>query len=190
MVKTGTLTALFHELVRTAMTTQRVTTSETTEFYLVQLLETFARPGRTDLFDPPLGLDYREALRLPPRQRHGRLRRVADTALFVSGVFFDSLERRLVGPRYFATLGRAAYAHLSHDARDGALADPFEELAGRFPQFVRVLADISDREIFRGRSEDTVRLYKRWLHTRGAREADQLVRRGVIPAAPDRRTRH
>ena len=91
MVKTGTLTALFQELVRTAMSTQRVTTSETTEFYLVQLLEAFARPDRANLLDPPLGLDYLEALHLPPRQRHGRLRRVADTALFVSGVFFDNL---------------------------------------------------------------------------------------------------
>lgn len=189
MVKTGSLTALFHELVRGAMSTQRVESSETTEFYLVQLLEGFARPGRTDLFDPPLGLDYLEALRLPPRQRQGKLRRVADTALFISGVFFDSLDRRLVGARYYATLGRTAYAHLSHDAGQPALAEPFEELADRFPQFVRVLAEISERDIFR-QQQDTVRLYKRWLHTRGAREAARLVRRGVILAAPDPRLRH
>ena len=114
---------------------------------------------------------------------------MADTALFVSGVFFDNLERRLVGPRYYATLGRAAYAHLSTRFPTWRTGRPFEELAGRFPQFVRVLAEISDREIFRGR-DDTLRLYKRWLHTRGAREADQLIRRGVIPAATDARTRH
>jgi hypothetical protein len=190
MVKTGTLTALFHDLVRSAMATQRVAPSQTTEFYLVQLLESFARAGHTDLFDPPLGIDYLEALRLPTRQRQGRLRRVGDTALFVSGVFSDSLERCLVGPRYYATLGRSAYAHLFRDAGQPALAQPFEELAGRLPQFVRVLAEISDRAIFRGRREDTVRLYRRWLHTRGAREAEQLARRGLIPAAPDPRVRH
>lgn len=183
MVKTGSLTALFHELVRTAMHARKVASSETTEFYLVQLLEGFARPDRRDLFDPPLGIDYLEALRLPRHQRRGKLRRVADTALFVSGVFFDSLERRLVGAGYYATLGRAAYAHLSTDAGRGALAEPFEDLAGRFPQFVQVLAEISDRELFR-HQQDTLRIYKRWLHTRGAQEADQLVRRGVIPAAP------
>lgn len=189
MVKTGSLTALFHELVRTAMSAQQVASSEITEFYLVQLLEGFARPDRRDLLDPPLGIDYLEALRLPTHQRVGKLRRVADTALFISGVFFESLERRLVGAEYYATLGSTAYAHLSSDARQGALVEPFEELAGRFSQFVRVLAEISDRELFR-HQRDTLRLYKRWLHTRGAREADLLMRRGVLPTAPPQPFRH
>jgi len=188
MVKTGNLLALFHELVRAAMTAQRVASSETTEFYLVRLLEGFARPGR-DLFDPPLGIDYLQAMQMPPHQRVRRLRRVADTALFVSGVFSDSLERRLVGAEYYTALGRTAYAHLSSDAGRGALAEPFEELAGRFPQFVRVLAEISDQELFR-RQQDTLRLYKRWLHTRGEREAELLMRRGVIPVAPPQPFRH
>jgi len=128
-------------------------------------------------------------MQLPTHQRAGKLRRVADTALFVSGVFSDSLERRLVGADYYAALGRAAYGHLSSDAGRSALAESFEELAGRFPQFVRVLAEISDQELFR-RHEDTLRLYKRWLHTRGEREADLLVRRGVIPVAPGQPFRH
>jgi hypothetical protein len=189
MLETGNLIALFHELVRTAMAAQRVESSETTEFYLVRLLEGFARPDRGDLFDPPLGIDFLQAMQLPTHQRAGKLRRVADTALFVSGVFSDSLERRLVGADYYAALGRAAYGHLSSDAGRSALAESFEELAGRFPQFVRVLAEISDQELFR-RHEDTLRLYKRWLHTRGEREADLLVRRGVIPVAPGQPFRH
>ncbi len=189
MVTTGNLTALFQDLVRTAMTSQRVSSSENTEFYLVQLLAGFANPERRDLFDPPLGITYLEAMQLPPPRRVGRLRRVADTALFLSGVFFDSLERRLVGAEYYAALGSAAYGHLSTDAGRSPLAEPFEELAGRFPQFVRVLAEISDQEIFR-RQQDTLRLYARWLHTRGEREAARLIRRGVIPAAPSHPVRH
>jgi hypothetical protein len=189
MVTPGNLTALFHDLVRTAMTAQQVESSESTEFYLVALLAAFARPDRPDLLDPPLGIDYLQAMHLPPQQRAGRLRRVADTALFVSGVFFDSLERKLVGAEYYAALGRDAYARLSSDPGRPALAEPFEELAERFPQFVRVLAEISEQEIFR-RQQDTLRLYKRWLYTRGAREADRLLRRGVIPVGPSQRLRH
>jgi len=188
-LETGSLTLLFRQLVRTAMAAQQVESSETTEFYLVQLLEGFARPGRGELLGRPLALDYLEAFHLPASQRYEKLKRVADTALFVTGIFVDSLERSLVGPDYYASLGRNAYARLSAQPPRASLADLFGELAGRFPEFVRVLAEISAQEIFR-RHEDTVRLYKRWVHTRGHREADLLVRRGIIPFAPPSNQRH
>lgn len=189
MLATGTLTALFHDLVRTAMATQQVASSETTQFYLVQLLEAFVRPARSDLLDPPLALDYLEAQHLPAAQRYEKLKRVADTALFVTGVFVDSLERSLVGPEYYQALGRNAYARLSTHPPRAPLGTLFGELAGRFPEFVRVLMEISAQELFR-REQDTLRLYKRWLHTRGQHEADLLVRRGLIPFAPPTSQRH
>src|SRR5213079_1069822 len=182
-LETGSLTALFHQLVRAAMAVQQVESSETTEFYLVQLLEGYARPGR-ELLVRPLALDYLEAFHLPASQRYEKLKRVADTGLFI-----DSLERSLVGPDYYAALGRTAYARLSAQPPRASLAELFGELAGRFPEFVRVLAEISAQELFR-RQEDTVRLYKRWLHTRGRREADLLLRRGIIPFAPPSNQRH
>ena len=186
MLSTTNLTALFHDMVRAAMAAQQVASSETTEFYLVQLLEAFARPARGNLLDPPLALDYLEALHLPAPKRYAKLKRVADTALFVTGVFVDSLERSLVGPEYYAALGRNAYARLSAQSSRAALASLFEELAGRFPEFVRVLTEISAQELFR-REQDTLRLYKRWLQTGSQREADLLIRRGLIPALPPTR---
>ena len=156
-LETGSLTLLFRQLVRTAMAAQQVESSETTEFYLVQLLEGFARPGRGGLLDRPLALDYLEAFHLPASQRYEKLKRVADTALFVTGIFVDSLERSLVGPDYYTSLGRNAYARLSAQPPRASLAELFGELAGRFPEFVRVLTEISAQELFR-RQEDTVRL--------------------------------
>lgn len=189
MLETGSLTHFFRELVQRAMATLRVASLESTEFYLVQLLEGFSRPGKGDLLDPPLAIEYLEAMQLPAAHRVPKLRRVADTALFITGVFVDSLERSLVGPEYYAALGRNAYAHLSATPGRGVLSESFEELSGRFPEFVRVLAEVSDQDLFR-RDQDTLRLYKRWLAHRGAREADLLVRRGVIPAAPASTQRH
>ena len=189
MLSTSNLTVIFRDMVRTAMAAQQVASSETTEFYLVRLLEGFARPARGDLLDPPLALDYLEAFHLPAARGYEKLKRVADTALFITGMFVDSLERSLVGPEYYAALGRNAYARLSAQSSRGALATLFEELAGRFPEFVRVLTEISAQELFR-REQDTLRLYKRWLHTRGRREADLLVRRGIIPFAPPSHHRH
>src|SRR5204863_2808082 len=80
-VETGSLTELFHDLVQDAMQQQQIASSETTECYLVHLLERFASPGRSDLLDPPLGVDYLRAFELPALQRFDTLRRVADTAL-------------------------------------------------------------------------------------------------------------
>src|SRR5262245_14210826 len=156
MLTTGNLTARFHELVRNAMAAQQVASSETTEFYLVHLLETFARPRAGNLLDRPLALDFLEAFHLPASQRYERLKRVADTALFVTGVFVDSLERSSVGAPYYHALGQSAYARLSDEPPRATLADLFRELARRFPDFVRVLTEISDQEIFR-RQQDTVR---------------------------------
>jgi hypothetical protein len=186
MVQTGTLTALFHDLVQEAMEQQQIASSETTECYLVHMLERFAAPGRPDLLDPPLGVDYLRAFELPAAQRFGTLRRVADTALFVTGVFVDCLDRGLVGPDYYTALGRNAYAHLSTEMRRGGLGDSFVELADRFPDFVRVLGAISALELFRS-DQDVLRLYRRWLQTGNAREADLLVRRGLIPVPPPTR---
>ena len=188
MLETATLTAVFRDLVRTAMVAQQVDSSETIEFYLVQLLCSFARPRQPDLLDPPLALDYLAAQSLPSTQRYEKLKRVADTALFVTGIFTESLDRSLVGPDYYATLGRNAYARLSTEPNPG-LALLFHELAGRFPEFVRVLAEISASEMFRS-DQDTLRLYRRWVVTRGQREADLLVRRGIIPFAPRTQQRH
>src|SRR5207249_11486523 len=97
-LETGSLTLLFRQLVRTAMAAQQVESSETTEFYLVQLLEGFARPGRGGLLDRPPALDYLEAFHLPASQRYEKPKRVADTALFLPRIFVHSLERSLAGP--------------------------------------------------------------------------------------------
>jgi hypothetical protein len=189
MLDKTTLTALFHDLVRSAMATQQVQSSETTEFYLVQLLEAFARPGHPDLLDPPLALDYLQAFHLPAAKRYEKLKRVADTALFVTG----HLRRQpraepgrsgvLCGDRaerLRATV-RAIVAHGARGTVRGA--------RGPLPEFARVLMEISAQELFR-REQDTLRLYKRWLHTRGRHEADLLVRRGIIPFAPPTHHRH
>jgi hypothetical protein len=189
MLAKGNLTGLFHDLVRAAMATQQVRSSETTEVYLVHLLAAFARPAQGGFLEPPLALDYLESFHLPAARRYEKLKRVADTALFVTGIFMESLERSLVGPDYYTALGREAYARLSAQPMRGGLAGLFQELARRFPEFVRVLTEISAGDLFRS-EQDTLRLYRRWLHTRGQREADLLVRRGIIPFAPPTTQRH
>lgn len=184
------LTEFFRDLLQSAMRSQEVQSSQDSEFYLVKLLEAFARVDR-DWFDRPLALEFLESFHSPLTHRYGKLKRVADTALFVSGLFMESLHRKLVSSDYYMQLGRTAYTHLStlSDGLGAVPGDLFAELAERFPDFVRVLAEISFEELFRG-DVHLLRVYTRWLYTRGERDARWLLRHGVIPYVPPSRGRH
>jgi hypothetical protein len=183
----STPTDFFRELLRQACDEQRVLPSESAEFYLVRLLESFVRHDQ-GLLDRPLALDYLQSLEGDPPERYQRLKHVGDTALFVSGVFTESLESTAVGPDYYASLGGLAYrdlANLPGTQLGKGVIELFTELSARFLDFVRVLSQMSLDELFAS-DRDTLRIYRRWLITRGARDADVLMRRGIIPFAPKR----
>jgi len=186
-----TLTEFFRDLLRGAMRSQDVESSEHAECYLVALLERFAHPD-PDWDARPLALEYLESFHSPTPFRFAKLKRVGDTALFLAGIFMERLERQLVSADYYTSLGRVAYGHLASlsGGAAGARNAVFAEMSDRFPQFVRVLAEISFEQLFPG-EEQKVRVYTRWLRTRGPRDAEWLLRHGIIPVEPGGgRTRH
>jgi hypothetical protein len=185
-----TLTEFFRDLLQTAMRSQEVKSSELTEFYLVNLMEQFARPD-TAWNDRPLALEYLESFHSPQPRRYLKLKRVGDTALFTTGIFMGYLERQLVSADYYISLGTVAYQHLATISEPQAEArrHVFSEIAEHFPEFVRVLSEISFEQLFRS-NERLVRVYTRWLHTRGRQDAQWLLRHGIVPAEPGIRTRH
>src|SRR5207253_1683806 len=78
-----------------------------------------------------------------PPERYQRLKHVGDTALFVSGIFTESLESKAVGPDYYTSLGGLAYRDLASlpgtQLGKGVIA-LFTEMSARFLDFVRVLS--------------------------------------------------
>jgi len=184
------LTDFFRELVRGAMRTHEVESSEPTEHYLVTLLERFAKPP-PGWDSRPLALDYLESAHTAHADRFAKLKHVGDTALFLSGVFMEHLERRTVSTSYYMSLGRIAYHQLAGLAPSdrASRADVFAEIAAHFPDFVRVLSEISFAELFPN-DDQTVRIYTRWLRTRGLQDAQWLLRRGIVPFDPGIKSRH
>jgi hypothetical protein len=88
-------------------------------------------------------------------------------------------------------LGRIAYHQLASlvPSDTASRADVFAEIAERFPDFVRVLSEVSFAELFPGDAQ-TVRIYTRWLNTRGLQDAQWLLRRGIVPFDPGLKSRH
>lgn len=173
------LTEFFREMLQKAMRSQDVQTTEDAEFYLVKLLEGVAHPARR-WDDRPLALDYLESFHSPPVHRFGKLKHVGDTALIMAGLFMEAVHRRLVSSDYYSTLGRTAYRHLASLGAGLTRGNVFSELADRFPDLVRVLAEISFQELFPG-DERALRVYTRWLYTRSEQDARWLIQRGMIP---------
>lgn len=182
----------FREMVADALSHRRARVQEVTEFYLVNLLAGFLEKERLFVEQPdgtvtaePLALILLRALEADRRRRAAELRRLGDTALFVSGFFGDSLARSLVDVDYYIAMGERAYGALAESERGGG--HPYEELADRFEEFVDLFAEIAELSDLRS-NRGLVKLYERFLVTRSERVARQLRERGVAlfsgPRAP------
>ena len=183
LVRNETPTEYFRELVEAAMQRQRLAAHELTSFYLVNLLAGFVHADRSASPDAgdPLGVRYVKALHEGGRRQRDELRQVGDLSLFISGFFADSLTRRLVDVDYYIHVGEYAYGSLAR-RNDAVFGDVFDELAGRFSEFVDVLGEVSERSAMAS-NRDLLRLYERWLRTRSRRSGELLAERGIAPNA-------
>ena len=187
----------FYTLLDEAANRGDVETSAEARHYLVNLLTHYARAahlyecssdGRMTL--KPLAGMYAEAVSsISEERRNQALRRLGDVALFVSGVFPESIPRRYVDLEYYIAMGEAAYASLADIVNDSvrwrALANIFEELAGNFPVFVDLLGEVTDQASLSS-DEDLLRAYEQWLTTGSARTHRKLLAAGLVPVSPPR----
>ncbi len=173
----------FRELVESAMQRQRLSARQLTSFYLVNLLAGYVHFDRSPAAgdDEPLGVRFVRALQEAGVRQRDELRQVGDLSLFISGFFADSLTRSLVDIDYYIQLGEHAYGSLARQG-DGTFGDVFDELSGKFPAFVDVLGEVSERTALTSNS-DLLRLYEKWLRTRSRRSGDLLASRGIVPNA-------
>jgi hypothetical protein len=181
ILRRESLTEYFRELVESSLQRQQLAASELTSFYLVNLLAGFVHLDRSPAVDEPLGVRLAKALQAAGFAQRDGLRQVGDLSLFISGFFSDSLNRRLVDVDYYIHLGARAYGSLARQG-DDALGDVFDELAGKFPAFVDVLTEISERTAITSNS-DLLRLYEKWMRTGSRRTGDLLASRGLVPNA-------
>jgi hypothetical protein len=108
---------------------------------------------------------------------------MGDSALFVSGFFADSLERKLVDLDYYRSMGGHAYSRLSQEDKLPFGPSVFSELAQRFREFADVLSEVSEASRLTT-SHSVVRLYEKWVATGSRRAAMLLAERGITPVAP------
>jgi hypothetical protein len=175
----------FREAVGEVLAHRNMRVQEVTEFYLVNLLADFLESERLfvegsdgSVTSQPLATVLLEALRADRLRRARELRRLGDTALYLSGFFGDSLARSVAGVDYYIAMGERAYGALAGEGEPPGKDDPFGELSDRFEDFVDVLAEIAELSELRS-NRGLVRLYQRFLATGSERVAARLRERGV-----------
>jgi hypothetical protein len=185
------LRAYFHQELNEALTHQQVRAEDETVHYLTNLLTVFTRSEA--LFEQtengmqikPLALTYGEALNENSALERTRLlQKLGDTALFIAGVFSDSLKTKLVDVDYYIAMGGSAYSWLSDSMRGyGAVSRTaflFEELTRKFTDFVDVLNEVSERSRLSS-DADVLRIYEVWIRTGSKRARARLRRLGIEP---------
>lgn len=176
--------ALFAQLLSQALGDTGMRPSPMATAYLIELLDERVRATPPDEDPATLAEAWLEARRTSGAARIGRLRRLGDRALFVSGYFAESLLGGVVSGSYYRAMGRSAYASLAASLAPGA-QEPgwprlFEELADRFAELALLLGEVGDRA-HRVRPEWLLGLYERYLCTGSARDRRRLVRAGCLP---------
>lgn len=184
--------AFFQDKVANAAQNQRLEASQDTLHYVVNLLTTFTHSQ--ELFETtpdgtmirPLAAFYADALAAKTHEeRHHALKRLGDIALFIAGVFADSLNRKLVDVDYYIAMGGNAYGFLSETVQKSLrwrLHGPvFDELSAKFGHFVDLLDEVSEHAHFRNHG-DIMRLYEVWMRTGSERALGKLRRLGIEPS--------
>ncbi|MBC7385924.1 MAG: hypothetical protein H7301_07160 [Cryobacterium sp.] len=178
----------FYEMLGAAFKRRSFRPTPEAEFYIVNLMNQFmttdalyARNADGKHEPGALALLVKEAVEAPsaPTQRT-MFRQVGDVSLYTAGFFQDSLNRKLVDLDYYIDMGGHAYREAASRHEEMALRQVFEELAGRFGQFVDVLAEISDQTMSKT-ERDLLRLYDNWITTKSERAERLLHEAGIIP---------
>lgn len=110
--------------------------------------------------------------------KHAALRRMGDVCLVVTGIFPDSLNRKLVDIDYYFGMGGTAYSQLSKMQFTNLARGLFQELSVKFKAFSDVLSEMSDRSGLQSNT-DLLRLYEKWLMTKSERLRSLLGEHGI-----------
>ena len=192
IIATENVRDYFQESVKSAISHQRLDAAPQTTDYVVDLLVSYTRSDRLFETTPegrrltPLAMLYFEALHAETLSARNRcLQRLGDVALFITGLFADSLHRKLVDVDYYIAMGGNAYAYLADNLRsnEAVTREIFEELSEKFVAFVDILMEVAEQARPASQS-DVLRLYELWVKTGSQRAAGQLRNLGIVPLKP------
>ncbi len=190
LITTRNVNEYFNDAIHEAIAHQHLSTNDETIVYIVNLLSHFALSENIYEEDyegksiRPLALIYKEAVEAESaEERNQLLRKLGDSALFISGFFAESLTRSTVGIDYFKAMGGNAYSSLADYAHRSCftktLSEVFNDLSEHFMSYVDVLMEVKDISS-PGKDSDVLCLYESWLNTGSQYAKQRLSEQGIL----------
>lgn len=176
-------TVYFKDMIDTAIKHQRIKTDVMVEFYLVNLLTDFVNAEKIKRFNnEPLAITMYNALNSGLNEQRVLFKEIGDIALYTSGFFSDSFNRKIIDIDYYIAMGSAAYNYLANLMRGARTSfyNLYSELAVKFKAFVDVLTEVSERCLLTSK-KDMLRIYERWLRLKTKRSEALLKGLGIEP---------
>ena len=176
----------FSMMVSKAMKGQGIKASPMAEFYLSNLLTGFIDARR--ISGKTFSERFLKALGAEGGLKKILLKELADSSLFISGFFHESLKRKIVDVDYYMDMGIISYNMLSEffsgNGRDynTTLSSLYREMSEKFLKFADILDEISEESSIKT-ARDLLRLYERWLKTKSKRTETLLRELGIDPVS-------
>ena len=186
----------FSEELRSVIEKRRMTVKKDSYEYLVNLLVAymdsnrfFAKDEDGKLKNNVLADLYANYVYGDAKTKVETLRRLGDICLLVTGLFPDSLNKKIVDIDYYFGMGGTAYLQLSRMQFTALARTLYGELSVNFRDFSDVLGEMSDRSGLQSNS-DLLRLYEKFLITGSDRLKALLSEKGILALPVDVKVRH
>lgn len=114
-----------------------------------------------------------------PNSRIIKLKRLAETSLYVSGFFASSLKRRLVSQSYYIQIGEMAYSALAKSNSTKDFSDIYGHFSKCFSGYVEVLTEVSHK-VHIQKSGDLLEAFDRYIDSGSEWAKKQLIEEGVF----------
>jgi len=189
LTRCSALAGFFKEEVDQALEEQQLDASEEVGFYLVNLLDEFAKTDAVgaSLEEPLAMLLHRAVFEGRAQARMSAYRHLGDVSLYVAGLFSPLLRRRAVDIEYAIRMGASAYRTVAAMTNQRsttvsrALQPMYVEMSDKFPALVEVLTQIGERTSLGADSPDLAELYERFARSSGPHLVKRMQAMGVMP---------
>jgi hypothetical protein len=122
---------------------------------------------------------YLTALNSEDPKNRAYMKILADKALYLSGFFGDSLQRKSVDIDYYMGIGASAYSNLAAWTKEETTAAVYSTFSKKFIDYADLLSYISDKSALQS-EQNILKLYERYIKTGSDLARDKLAELGVV----------